>query len=103
MKQTYALWLSPVIIGQFTINNKWKTAIRGEYYHDEIGIIIPINGFRTTGISLNFDYSPVQTIICRLEGRWLNGKGGIFETNIAPTSNNFIIGISIAVRFSEAL
>jgi hypothetical protein len=102
----YDLWFSPVIIGQFTINKNWKTAIRAEYYQDETGIIIPtgpINGFKTTGLSLNFDYSPTQNITCRLEARWLNSRDDIFETKTAPTNNNFIIGASIAVKFSETL
>lgn len=99
----YDLWFSPVIIGQFIISKNWKTAIRAEYYQDETGIIIPmetINGFNTTGLSLNVDYSPTQNIICRLEGRWLNSKDFIFETITTPTNNNFILGTSIAVKFS---
>ncbi|MFD2033808.1 porin [Belliella marina] len=70
----YDFWFSPVIIGQYTISNTWKTAIRAEYYQDETGIIIPtgtVNGFQTTGLSLNLDYSPSRNIVCRIEGRWL--------------------------------
>lgn len=102
----YDAWLSPVIIGQFTINQNWKTAIRAEYYKDDTGIIIPtgtINGFKTTGLSFNFDYSPTQNIACRLEGRWLNSQDNIFETKTEPTNNNFTIGTSIAIKFSETL
>lgn len=103
---TYDFWLSPVIIGKYTINENWNTAIRAEYYQDETGIIIPTsssNGFQTTGLSLNLDYSPTQNIICRVEGRWLNGKDDIFETKTSPSNNNFIIGTSIAIKFSETL
>jgi hypothetical protein len=99
---TYDLWFSPVIIGQFAMNRHWKTAIRAEYYQDETGIIIPTgtnNGFKTTGLSLNLDYTPTQNIVCRLEGRWLNSKDKIFETKGMSTNNNFIIGISIAIKF----
>lgn len=100
----YDVWLGPVIIGQYTINKTWKTAIRAEYYQDKTGIIIPAgtnNGFQTTGLSLNLDYSPTQYIVCRLEGRWLNSKDDIFETKTTPTNNNFIIGTSIAIKISE--
>ncbi|MCC5922526.1 MAG: porin [Crocinitomicaceae bacterium] len=103
---TYDLWFSPVIIGQYAINKTWKTAIRAEYYQDETGIIIPTstpNGFKTTGISLNLDYSPTQNIICRLEGRWLNSRDQIFETKSTLTDNNFIIAASIAIQFSETI
>ncbi|MFN3530547.1 MAG: porin [Bacteroidia bacterium] len=68
----YDLWFSPVLIGQLSFNKTWKTAIRAEYYQDETGIIIRTstpNGFKTTGLSLNLDYSPTGNIICRLEGR----------------------------------
>ncbi|MDL2228494.1 porin [Bacteroidales bacterium OttesenSCG-928-K03] len=102
----YDLWFSPVLIGQFSIKKNWKTAIRAEYYQDETGIIIPTstpNGFKTAGLSLNFDYSPTENIICRLEGRWLNSRDQIFETKTALTDNNFIIATSIAIRFSETI
>lgn len=99
-------WFSPVIIGQYTINKTWKTAIRIEYYQDETGVIIPTNtrnGFKTSGLSLNIDYSPTKKISCRLEGRWLNSKDNIFETQSIPTNNNFIIATSIAIKFSEVI
>lgn len=103
----YDPWFSPVLIGQFTINKNWKTAIRVEYYQDQTGVIIPTgtsNGFKTTGFSWNFDYSPVSAIACRLEGRWLNSADNIFETKTTtPTNNNFFIGTSIAVKFSETI
>lgn len=102
----YDLWFSPVLIGQLTINKSWRTAVRAEYYQDETGIIIQTstpNGFKTIGLSLNFDYSPTENIICRLEGRWLNSRDQIFETKNALTDNNYIIATSIAIRFSETI
>ena len=102
----YDIWFSPVIIGQFVFNHNWKSAIRAEYYQDATGIIIPtgtINGFRTTGLSLNLDYAPTQNIMCRLEGRWLNSKDNVFETKTIPTNNNFIIGSSLTFKFSEPI
>lgn len=103
---TYDAWLSPVIIGQFTLGKSWKTAIRAEYYQDKTGVIIPIEsttGFKTTGLSLNLDYSPTQNIICRLEGRWLTSQDNLFESKRGLNRGNLILGTSIAIRFSEAL
>lgn len=100
----YDIWYSPVVIGQYAINDTWKTAFRAEYYQDEKGIIIPtntINGFSTTSISLNIDYAPAQNIVCRIEGRWMKGKDNYFETNTGLASNNFIIATSIALKFSD--
>lgn len=103
---SYEVWFSPVIIGQLNINKSLKTAIRAEFYQDTAGIIIPLvseKGFKTTGLSLNFDYSPSQNIICRLEGRWLNSRNRIFETSTGLSNNNFIIGTSIVFKFSEII
>jgi hypothetical protein len=93
-----------VIIAQYEINSIWKTAFRAEYYQDKNGVIISTNtpnGFRTTGLSLNFDYAPTKNIVCRLEGRWLSSKDAIFETTTRSSNNNFIIGTSIAIKFLE--
>ncbi|WP_243431453.1 porin [Algoriphagus lutimaris] len=100
----YNLWFSPIIIGQYVINKTWRAAIRAEYYQDKSGVIIPtntINGFLTKGISLNLDYSPVQNITCRLEGRMLRSKDKIFETNTAFSDTNFFVATSIAFRLSD--
>lgn len=102
----YDLWFSNIIIVQFAINRSLKTAIRAEYYQDQTGIIIPtgtINGFKTTGLSLNLDYSPTNNVICRLEGRWLNSKDKIFETNTTPINNDFFISTSLAIKFSGTM
>lgn len=104
--QAYDIWFTPIIIGQYKINQTWKTAIRAEYYHDETGIIIPTetaNGFQTTGLSLNVDYAPSQNIMCRIEGRLLNSKDAIFTNQSNTTSNNFIIATSIAIKFAETI
>lgn len=102
----YDHWLSPVLIGQITLNKSWKTSVRAEYYQDQTGIIISTgtsNGFKTTGLSWNVDYSPHSNIVCRIEGRWLNSTDNIFETKTTPTNNNFFIGTSVAIKFSETL
>ena len=101
---SYDIWLSPIVIGRYSFSDKWKSALRAEYYQDETGIIIPTdtpNGFQTTGLSLNVDYLPAKFIICRIEGRWLNSKDDVFETKTDMTNNNFIIGTSIAIRLPE--
>lgn len=102
----YNIWLTPVLIAHLTLDENWKTAIRAEYYQDETGIIIPtgtVNGFQTLGLSLNLDYSPTPNLVCRVEGRWLSSKDNIFETQTVPTNSNFILGGSIAVKFSEGI
>ena len=102
----YNPWISPVFIGKYSISEEWKIGLRAEYYQDDSGIIIPtntINGFQTTGLSINFDYSPIQNILCRIEARWLNSKDRIFETQNASGNSNFIIGASMAVTFRQKM
>lgn len=102
----YEYWFSPVIIGQYAFNNTWKTAIRAEYYQDKTGIIIPTgttNGFQTTGLSLNIDYSPSRNLAWRIEGRWLNSTDNVFENKTSMTNNNFIVGTSLAIKFAEVI
>ena len=102
----YNFWYSPVIIGQYTINKTWKTALRAEYYQDETGIIIETgtpHGFKTTGLALNVDYRPADNLIWRFEGRWLKSRDKIFVTPSALADNNLILSTSISIRFSETL
>lgn len=102
----YDLWFGPVIIGQYTINDTWKAGLRAEYYQDKTGIVVQKNtpnGFQTTGLSLNLDYSPDQHIVCRFEGRWLNSRDDIFETETNLTNNNFFLGTSLALKFGETI
>ena len=103
---TYDVWYSPVVVGQFKMNENWKATFRAEYYEDKTGVIIPTDtphGFATTGLSLNFDYSPQESFICRIEGRWLNSRDRIFETKNTFKESNFIIATSIAIRFSDTI
>ncbi len=97
-------WFSPVVITKYSITDKWATALRAEYYQDETGIIIPTgtpNGFKTSGLSLNFDYSPKSNLLCRLEGRWLNSRDNIFVQGNTTTHNNFFIVTSIVIKFEK--
>lgn len=100
----YDLWMSPIVIGQMSLNDQWKIALRAEYYQDETGIIIPTdtpNGFSTTGLSLNLDYLPTSNVACRIEGRWLNSQDAVFETSNGPGNSNFVIASSIAIKFEQ--
>ena len=62
-------WYSPVLILKYAFNDKWAIAARGEYYNDENGVIIATgtpNGFKTTGFSLNVDYSTSEKCIGKI-------------------------------------
>lgn len=100
----YNFWCSPVMILRYNISRKFATAVRGEYYQDDTGIIIstPTNQvFRTTGLSLNVDFSPIPNIMYRIEGRWLNSQENIFENKGSTTNNSFALVTSLSVKFSR--
>lgn len=95
-------WMSPVVIAKFTVGKKTTLAIRGEYYEDENGIIISTgteNGFKTTGLSANFDYQVSPQALWRLEVRNFTSKDEIFTKGDDMTKNNTFIATSIAVSF----
>ncbi len=101
---TYDVWFSPILIGQWTMNEQWKMGVRVEYYQDKTGIMIPTgtpNGFQTVGLSLNIDYAPIKNVVCRLEGRWLGSQDRLFETPNQATNTNFVVAVSIAAKFSK--
>lgn len=101
----YDIWFGPTLIAEYMLNEKWKTALRLEYYDDENGVIIPtstINGFKTSGISLNLDHSPSKDIMCRIEGRYFNSEDEIFELGSIRSNSNFTILGSIAFKISES-
>lgn len=98
------LWYSPVFISRLALSTKWKTALRGEYYKDGKGVLIPTaepNGFNTLGLSMNLDYAPTQNLVCRIEGRWLHSNDNLYETKTTPSNTSFILGTSVVVKFSK--
>lgn len=104
--EVYDTWFSPVAIAQYQLNERWKTAFRAEYYQDKTGVIIPTetgNEFKTSAFSINFDYSPIPSIACRIEGRFLKSEDSIFANNDSTSNTDFFICTSIAIRFAEKL
>lgn len=100
----YNLWLGPVMIVRYAFTDEWATALRAEYYLDETGVIVSTgtgNGFNTSGLSVNLDYSPTSNFFCRLEGRWLNSRDKIFQQADNFSNNNIFIVTSIALSINK--
>lgn len=103
----YEHWFSPVVIAQYSFSDKWKMAVRAEYYRDLERNIIPVvtlYGFEMLGASLNLDFAPSKNILCRVEGRWLGSDDPY--SPFYPSwedSQNFFIGTSIAMKFAGKL
>lgn len=94
--------ISPVFIARYKLAEQWAVAGRIEYYRDPNGMIISTgtpNGFKTTGYSVNLDYSPFPNAVIRLEGKVLNSKDPIFMKDNMQVAANQVITTSLAVSF----
>ncbi|WP_247232840.1 porin [Telluribacter sp. SYSU D00476] len=103
---SYDAWLSPVLIARYTFTDNWAAALRAEYYQDPTGIIIRTgtpNSFKTAGVSMNLDYTPVPNMAWRIEGRWLNSRDRLFERGSSFVADNIFIVTSLAVRFGKSV
>jgi hypothetical protein len=93
------MWYSPVAIIRYTVNNKVRWAIRGEYYNDNNQIIVSTNtsnGFQVMGLSSNVDYKITDKIGCRFEAKMYNSKDKIFNNN---SKENYSLASNLTVRF----
>lgn len=94
--------LSPVLIARYQFDQKFAMAARAEYYEDKEGLFIATatpNGFKTTGYSLNLDYSPINNAVIRLEGKVYDSNDQIFSRNLSNVNHNASVTASIAVAF----
>lgn len=97
LNDKHLYWMSPVLIAQYTINPKWQTAVRLEYYQDEDNVIVATSdAFKTSGASINFDYLPNSKVKLRTEARYFDSKEAIFFDN---KSNNFFVTTSLSFEF----
>jgi hypothetical protein len=99
----YDVWFTPIVIVQYNPTSKIQLAARGEYYQDPEGVIINTgtpNGFKTYGLSANFDYLPFKNVMFRLEARTLSSTDAIFlNSNGHPTDQNQFVTTLLAVSF----
>lgn len=102
----YDYWYSPVIIARYKIKNNLFAALRYEYYEDKKGVIVPLasmggNEFVTSGYSINFDYNPISTVACRIEGRLLSSTEDIYFRTNNFVASNFFVTASVAIKFGK--
>ena len=99
---SYNCWYTPVVIAKYAVTNKASITARGEYYADKDGVIITtdtVNGFKTFGYSLNFDYNIYSNVVWRIEARSLNSKDAIFIKDGDTTKNNTFVTTALAISF----
>jgi hypothetical protein len=72
---------------RYRFNNKFSTTLRGDYYQDldgvYSGIVANNSGIKGNGLTLGFEYKPVEAAYVRLETRYLSldGNQKIFYDN----------------------
>ena len=95
------IFITPIVIPRFKINDKTYVAARWELYQDEYGVIIATgtpNGFRTMGYSLNFDHWISLNVVWRVEARMLQSEDKIFaDADGEATESNTFFTTSIAI------
>ena len=100
-------WHTGAAFVRYKLADKWTTALRGEYYNADRGVIIssvsPVAtnaDFKVKGASLNLDYAPTGNVLFRVEGRVLDAKNNIFQQKDGRTSDSYSnVTSSVAISF----
>ncbi len=97
------IWFNPTTILRYVPTIKTAVAIRAEYYDDKHGVIIAsntTNGFKTWGLSANFDYNISNRLLWRIEARALQSRDEIFTAKDGSTNySNTFVTTSLAASF----
>lgn len=99
---SYDFWYSPILVVSYMFNDKWSTTLRAESYVDEKGVIIRTetpNGFKTWGVSANFDRKIGEKVLWRTEIRTLKSKDPVFSRSGRSVSSDLFATTSIAIKF----
>lgn len=95
------MFITPIAIPRFKINDRTYIAARWELYQDEHGVIIATgtsNGFNTTGYSLNLDRWITPNVLWRVEGRMLQSEDEIFvDADGVATKGNVFFTTSLSI------
>ena len=98
IKEEYKTWLTPTLITQYSISNKWQMAYRIEYFQDKNNIMATTAmPFETLGNSLNFDFLPNSKMKIRTEGKWFHATESIFD--LETKKDNFSVTTTMSFEF----
>ncbi|MBO0948509.1 porin [Fibrella forsythiae] len=96
------VWYSPVVIARYKTSDRSYINGRVEYYNDSNGVIIStgtLNGFKTVGYSLGYDYAILPNALFRLEGKVYDSKDPIFSAANGLSASNTSLTTSLAISF----
>ena len=94
-------WYSPVLISKLRLKNDNQLALRLEYYADANEIIVQTKsnlGFKTSGISLNYDYKLSENMLWRIEPKLLYSDKKIFTNDKQSSKTDFTITTALTLK-----
>lgn len=98
-----ATWFNPTLLIRFIPNKKWAVCARGEYYDDSKNLVFTATPgavkFVTTGASLNIDYTGIDNVMLRVEGKYFMSEKEVYTTKSGLSTTSAIISTSIAWWF----
>ncbi|MGZ4039077.1 MAG: porin [Bacteroidia bacterium] len=96
-------WVNPTLLLKVTPSKKWAFCYRAEYYDDKDKLIFTSTPggvvFKTFGSSLNFDYTGIDNVMLRLEGKYFSSENEVYYTKNGLSTTNTIITASVAWWF----
>lgn len=103
---SHFIWYSPVLITQYSASEKWRASFRMERYADPHRVITkPANGLAvsTNSQSINFDFLPKPSLICRIEWRTLQSKEPVFFKGNEYTKSANYLTASVTCQLNAIL
>ena len=79
----YDSWYASSLMARYRLTSDWSVGGRVEYFDDRMGVLVPTGtpeNFRTWSASSNVDYSPVPSLLWRVEGRFFNSHDAIYPS-----------------------
>jgi hypothetical protein len=95
----YACWFSPVVIVKRTLAGHSFMALRTEYFNDEKQALLvtnTANGFKTLGLSINYDYWIAKNVTVCVEGKGFFASDKIFKQN--KEYNNYALLTALCIK-----
>jgi hypothetical protein len=93
-------WMSVALISQYTLNSKWQSAIRLEYYEDKNNVIVSSElPFEVYGGSVNLDYSINSKVKYRIEARYLKSDDAVFTASKGVENDTLFFTSSLSFEF----
>jgi len=98
----YHVWHTLLLGVQYRWTDRFRTALRAEYYRDKGGVMISSETgapFSVAGLSANADYQLLRKLLWRIEMRGLFGQEEVFLKNGSGVQANSAITTSLSFYF----